>query len=240
MNGQTTAVTPLRQPEKRPGFVRRNAWILTLAAFLALVATLAAITWSGQHTATKAQESRIGQLEGRLKTAQLKNSERVEQDTLEALGISQRRLDADSRIVTRLAETAFTWDSGAAYERARAQLKDRYALTEDDAFLREFMPPSRYNEDDTGKRYYYIDTAGLNSAVGDAPDIEVVKVAAGDYAYAFLVDVAVTSDSVERNSASPEKVTAHRRMLLFVTVDAEGGVSGLSGIPASGSTRLSG
>ncbi|MEU6263735.1 hypothetical protein [Saccharopolyspora shandongensis] len=227
------------QRDKERGFLRRNGWVLAIAALLTLITVVTGTTWAGQHAALGDQKSRISELEDQLKTAELKKSELVEKDLLTSLGVSRNRLNKDARIITDLVKTALTWDSGTAYEQARTRLKDKHALSEDKGFLQQFMPASRYNEDAGGKRYYYIDVQGLNSAVGGDPDIEVAKVAAGDYTYAVLVDAAVTSDSVEQNNANPGRVTADRRMLLFVTVDADGGVSDLSGVPASGSTRHS-
>lgn len=128
---------------------------------------------------------------------------------------------------------------GQSYEAARESLKSRFGLTENGTFLKSFMPPSRFNEDGQGRRYHYIDTAGLNSALGAESDIEVVDVEAGIYTYAILADVEATYDAVSQNRASKASVTAHRRALLFVTVDAQGKVSNLSGIPASGETRYS-
>jgi hypothetical protein len=234
MKGQTAAA-----PQAGPGFVRRNGWVLAIAALLAVIATVFGMTWAGQQWALDRQKSAIDTLQERLKAAQLKNSERVSQDVLKSLGVSQGRLGEDAPIITSLVETAFTWDSGTAYEQARTKLKDTYGLSEKDAFLKDFMPPSRYNEDSTGKRYYYIDAEGLNSSVDGSPDIQVVKVVADDYTYLVLVDVGVTTDSVKQNGSRPGAVTADRRMLLFVTVDAAGDVSGFSGVPANGATRHS-
>ncbi|MEU7315492.1 hypothetical protein [Streptomyces sp. NPDC007083] len=198
------------------------------------------MSWVGHRERLERQQIRIDALEGRLKKAQLKNSERVDEDVLKAIGASRNRLDKDASIIAGLVDSAFTWDSGEAYAQARTRLKERYELTEKSEFLTRFMPPSRYNEDADGKRYYYIDTQGMNSAVGDEPEVEIVKVAAGDYSYAVLVDVEVTSDAVKRNNANKGRYAADRTVLLFLTVDAKGEVSDLSGVPTSGSTRHSG
>lgn len=224
----------------RPGFARRNALVLVVAAVLVAVTAGTALIWGSQRGALGAQEQRISGLEERIQDAERARSEQIDQNMLESLGISQSRAAGDATIIDRLVTTAFTWDSGLAYESAREDLKERYALSEDEPFLTQFMPPSRFNEDDSGKRYYYIDTQGMNSSVSGEPDVEVVKVRADEYTYAVLVDVSVTSDAVTQNNANPARVTAQRTMLLFLTVDAEGNVSGLSGVPASGSTRHSG
>lgn len=223
----------------RRGFVRRNLWVLTIAAVLAVVAVLAGLTWSAQRADLETQEKRIGEIEGQLADIEQKRSERVDADILESLGLSRNRLDGDAAVIDSLLDAAFTWDSGQAYAAARERLKDRFGLTEDDVFLREFVPPSRFNEDDEGNRYYYIDTVGMNSSPGDDPDIEVVDVQAGDYTYAVLADVEITSDAVIQDDASND-IAVSRQMLLFATVDAEGAVSDLSGVPASGVTRHSG
>ncbi|GHB82176.1 hypothetical protein GCM10010306_090920 [Streptomyces umbrinus] len=233
MTEQTAAST-------RRGFFRRNLSILVTAAVLTVVATVAGVTWSSQHAALAGQEAQINDIEGHLAGIQKKNAEQVNADVMAALGVSQNRLSTDGERIKSLLSMAFTWDSGQSYEAARESLKARFGLTENETFLKSFMPPSRFNEDSQGRRYYYIDTIGLNSALGADPDIEVVDVKAGIYTYATLADVEVTSDAVTQNKSSKASVTAHRHALLFVTVDAQGKVSNLSGVPASGETRHSG
>ncbi|MEU9601611.1 hypothetical protein AB0E06_32985 [Streptomyces sp. NPDC048109] len=222
------------------GFFRRGLSVLVTAAVLAVVATAAGVTWSSQHASLAEQEAQINDVEERLTGIRKKNAEQVNADVMAALGVSRNRLSADSERIKSLLSMAFTWDSGQSYEAARESLKSRFGLTENETFLKSFMPPSRFNEDSQGRRYYYIDTVGLNSALGEDPDIEVVDVKAGVYTYAALADVEVTSDAVSQNKASKASVTAHRRTLLFVTVDAQGKASNLSGVPASGETRYSG
>ncbi|MGW6600525.1 hypothetical protein [Streptomyces sp. NPDC055036] len=233
MTEQTAAST-------RQGFVQRNLWVLVIAAVLVAVATVAGLTWSSQRAELAGQEARIREVKEQLAGIQKKNAERVDADVLQALGISRNRLSTDGGRIKSLLEMTFTWDSGQRYEMARERLKSRFGLTENDVFLKSFMPPSRFNEDEQGRRYYYIDMAGLNSALGEDPGIEVVDVKADDYTYAVLADVEVTSDAVTQNSTSRASVTALRRMLLFVTVDAQGTVSNLTGVPASAETRHSG
>ncbi|WP_328689698.1 hypothetical protein OHA74_11505 [Streptomyces phaeochromogenes] len=224
----------------RRGFFRRNLSVLVTAAVLAVVATVASATWSSQHAALAEQETRISDVDGRLAGIQKKNAEQVNADVMAALGVSQNRLSTDGERIKSLLSMAFTWGSGQSYDVARESLKSRFGLAENETFLKLFMPPSRFNEDSRGRRYYYIDTVGLNSALGEDPDIEVVDVKAGVYTYAVLADVEVTSDAVSQNKASKASVTAHRRALLFVTLDAQGKVANLSGVPASGETRHSG
>ncbi|MGW0868969.1 hypothetical protein ACWD3Z_00600 [Streptomyces sp. NPDC002740] len=224
----------------RWGFFQRNLSALATAAVLAVVATVAGVTWGSQHAALAEQETQISDVEGHLAGIQKKNAEQVNADVMATLGVSQNRLSTDGERIKSLLSRAFTWDSGQSYTAARESLKSRFGLAENETFLKSFMPPSRFNEDSQGRRYYYIDTVGLNSALGVDPDIEVVDVQAGVYTYAILADVEVTSDAVSQNKASKASVTAHRRALLFVTVDAQGKVSNLSGVPASGETRHSG
>jgi hypothetical protein len=224
----------------RRGFFRRNLSVVVTAAVLTVVATVAGATWGSQHATLAEQEAQINDVEGHLTGIQKKNAEQVNADVMAALGVSQNRLSTDGERIKSLLSTIFTWDSGQSYEAARESLKSRFGLAEKETFLKSFMPPSRFNEDSQGRRYYYIDTVGLNSALGAEPDIEVVDVKAGVYTYAALADVEVTSDAVTQNKSSKVSVTAHRRALLFVTVDAQGKVSNLSGVPASGETRHSG
>ncbi|MCA4131913.1 hypothetical protein [Arthrobacter sp. M4] len=222
-----------------PGFMRRNALVVGVAVLLVTAVTVTGLTWGSQRSALDQQQQTITGLQGQLASVGTAKSEPVEQDVMQSLGVSQSRIHDDTQIVDRLVKTAFTWDSGQAYEAARRDLKERYHLSEDEQFLKQFMPPARFNEDASGKRYYYIDTQGLNSAVNADADLEVVKVTADEYTYAVQVEVAVTSDAVSQNKVAPDRVKSYRTVLVYLTVDAQGKVSGLSAIPAGGSTRHS-
>lgn len=222
-----------------PGFMRRNALVVGVTVLLVTAVTVTGQTWGSQRSALDQQQQTITGLQGQLASVGTAKSEQVEQDVMQSLGVSQSRIHDDTQIVDRLVKTAFTWDSGQAYEAARRDLKERYHLSEDEQFLKQFMPPARFNEDASGKRYYYIDTQGLNSAVNADADLEVVKVTADEYTYAVQVEVAVTSDAVSQNKVAPDRVKSYRTVLVYLTVDAQGKVSGLSAIPAGGSTRHS-
>ena len=222
-----------------PGFVRRNALVVAVAALLVTTATVTGLTWGSQRSALDAQQQTITGLQGQLVSATAARSEQIGQDILESLGVSQSRIHDDKQIVDRLVKTAFTWDSGQAYEAARQDLKERYHLSEDEQFLKQFMPPARFNEDTSGKRYYFIDTQGLNSTVNADTELEVVKVTADKYTYAAQVEVAGTSDAVSQNKVAPDRIKSYRTVLVYLTVDAQGKVSGLSAIPAGSSTRHS-
>ena len=222
-----------------PGFMRRNALVAGVAVLLVIAVTVTGLTWESQRSALDQQQQTITGLQGQLASVGTAKSERVEQDVMQSLGVSRSRIHDDTQVVDRLVKTAFTWDSGQAYEAARRDLKERYHLSEDEQFLKQFMPPARFNEDASGKRYYYIDTQGLNSAVNADADLEVVKVTADEYTYAVQVEVAATSDAVSQNKVAPDRVKSYRTVLVYLTVDAQGKVSGLSAIPAGGSTRHS-
>lgn len=221
-----------------PGFMRRNALVVGVAVLLVTAVTVTGLTRGSQRSALDQQQTITG-LQGELASVGTAKSEQVEQDVMQSLGVSQSRIHDDTQIVDRLVKTAFTWDSGQAYEAARRDLKERYHLSEDEQFLKQFMPPARFNEDAAGKRYYYIDTQGLNSAVNADADLEVVKVTADEYTYAVQIEVAATSDAVSQNKVAPDRVKSYRTVLVYLTVDAQGKVSGLSAIPARGSTRHS-
>ncbi|TQJ60891.1 hypothetical protein FBY30_3168 [Arthrobacter sp. SLBN-83] len=222
-----------------PGFMRRNALVVGVTVLLVTAVTVTGQTWGSQRSALDQQQQTITGLQGQLASVGTAKSEQVEQDVMQSLGVSQSRIHDDTQIVDRLVKTAFTWDSGQAYEAARRDLKERYHLSEDEQFLKQFMPPARFNEDAAGKRYYYIDTQGLNSAVNADADLEVVKVTADEYTYAVQIEVAATSDAVSQNKVAPDRVKSYRTVLVYLTVDAQGKVSGLSAIPAGGSTRHS-
>ncbi|MDT8913569.1 hypothetical protein [Amycolatopsis sp. PS_44_ISF1] len=236
INAKTTAV---RRQSPPPGFCRRNISILSTAALLAVVAGVVGAAWITRDAVLEQQVSTIGALQKQVTAAQSARYRQTENDVMISLGFSRIRMDKDVEIIRSLITTVFTWNSGTSYEHARTTLKQRYGITEHDPFLKIFMPPSRYNQDAAGTRYYYIDAQGLHSSVDGDPDIEITRATAGDYTYAVEVDVQTASDAVTQHTPDQAARANSRRMLLTLTVSAARRVSSLAGTPASARTRHS-
>lgn len=226
----------------KAGFWAKNRWVLVLGVLVAIGAVLVSTSGAARSSTLAAQRSQIRSLEAADSHEGQRQADISEKNGLEALGISASRVKADTATIGQLLTMAFTWDSGEAYETARESLQDRFDLSEKSAFFQTFMPPSRFNRDVNGKRYYYIDAVGLNAALDRTIDAEVVTVAGTRYRYAVMADVVVTADGpAQTDGASPSlpQSTATRRVLLYITIDARGTLSELIGVPPSGSTRAS-
>ncbi|MFK4087296.1 hypothetical protein ACI2LF_24525 [Kribbella sp. NPDC020789] len=224
------------------GFWARNRWVLLFAVLVAAAVVAAATSAATRSTALAAQKSQIRSLEARNSHETQRKADISEKNGLDGLGVSASRIKADTATIGQLLTMAFTWDSGQAYETARGSLQDRFDLSDRSAFLQTFMPPSRFNRDVNGKRYYYIDAVGLNSVLGRNIDTEVVAVTGTRYRYVVMADVVVSTDGpaqTDGQGTSLPPSTAIRRVLLYVTVDARGTISDLVGVPPSGPTRTS-
>ena len=235
----------IETPEQttKQGFWLRNRWVLVLGAMVAVGGCLAGISATGQSHAVASQTAQITQLQQDAASRQAKLEQVTAQNAFQALGVSDSRVKKDTAEIQRLLSTAFTWNSGDAYDTARATLKSRFDLTEEDAFLQSIMPPAQFNQDQSGKRYYYLDAIGLNSKLGNNVDIEVLEVSATNYRYAVMADTVVGSNdpaAIDAQGNSLPKPTATRRVLIFVTTDVTGRLTQMIGFPASGTTRLSG
>lgn len=240
MSENETVITT--QTEATPSFWARNIWVLLAAGIVLAVALGVALTNLGHTRSEEKQEARVGELEGQLRLAKQRQAEAVDTNTLEALGISASRVKDDGAAIREMLDTAFNWNSGEAFEEARESLKRRFHLSESDDFLLNFLPPSRFNEDSSGKRYYWVDSVGLNVEVKDGAQVEVVRVQGTSYQYAVLADLEFSSDFTDttgQHGNAALQPTTTRRVLLYVTVDGEGEFSGLHGIPATGLTRHS-
>jgi hypothetical protein len=224
------------------GFWARNSWVLLLGILVAAGVVAAGTSAVTRSTALAAQKSQIRSLEDSYSHETQRKADISEKNGLEGLGLSASRIKADSATIDQLLTMAFTWDSGLAYETARESLQDRFDLSDKSAFLQTFMPPSRFNRDANGKRYYYIDAVGLNSALGRNIDTEVVAVTGTRYRYAVMADVVVSADGPAQTDSQGTALppsTATRRILLYITLDARGTISDLVGVPPSGPARTS-
>jgi hypothetical protein len=245
MSEDTTAAEvqePLDADAEQP-FWRRNTPLLAAAAVVLAAATAITISWIGDARTTAAQSDRIDALEQRVRTAQTTKTRETDENTLEALGVTTSRVKTDTSAINQFLATSFSWTSGEEFQQARETLKRRYELTEFDDFLTHFLPPSRFNQDSTGEHYYWIDSVGLNSEVGDDVQVEVVRVQGTDYHYLVMADLEFSSDFTDttgREGNATMQPVAHRRVLVYLTIDGAGDFHAVRGIPASGTTRHSG
>lgn len=232
-----------QEQARKQGFWARNYWVLVLGAVVAVGGCLAGINAAGQSQAAATQTAQITQLQQDAAGRQAQLAQTTEQNAAQALGVSDSRVKKDTAEIQQLLSTAFTWDSGDSYETARETLKSRFDLTEEDAFLQSFMPAAQFNQDQSGKRYYFLDAIGLNSKLGSNVDVEVVEVSATNYRYGVMADTVVGANgsaAIDAQGNPMPKPTATRRVLIFVTTDATGKLTQMIGFPASGATRQSG
>lgn len=235
MNGADT-----HEASDRGHVLSRRLLLLGAGAVVATVTIGGVASMRGAQAEVTAQERQITTLEQKLREDQALSSSRITTETSESLGVDRERIAGDSTLVTDLFTTAFTWSSGEDYEAMRESLKETYGLREEDPFLHDFLQPSRFNEDDEGTRYYYLDTAGVNSSAnGGSVQVRVVSNSGGTYRYAVTGEVAVSSDAITGGDTAKGGTTETRRMMLLVSVDADGGVHDLEGASAGGLTRRS-
>lgn len=219
----------------RPGLLRRNLWVLMVTTVLVAACIGAGLQQMERSRGLDAQSGEITGLKKRLATARAAEDEAAEVNTYEALGVAKSRLVADRAIIDDVLATALTWDDGKSYEAARAELADDFDLDEEGPFLTEFMPPATRTVVD-GTSEYYIDAVGLVFSLSEDIDVDPVRVTGTDYEYAVVANVDVSSSNV-RPGSDGTTPTETRRMLLRITVGDEGEVSGLTGVPPSGTTR---
>lgn len=221
----------------------RHGWSVALAVLLIAGVSFTSLRYVSQQAELESQREEISALAHTQSQQHGEVAKKQQKNTMSALGVTPSRIERDTALVNALLETAFSWDSGEDYDTARDSVSKHFSVPEDAAFFTEFMPPADFNKDSQGVRYYYIDAIGLNSSLGADIDVEVVDAKATDYRYAVMADVDMSADASkstdsEGNVVAPASTT--RRVLLYVTVDGQGKVSDLSGIPASGVTKTSG
>lgn len=219
----------------RPGFLRRNLWVLVTTTVLVAACIGAGLQQTERSRGLDAQSGEIADLEKRLATARAAEDEAAEANTYEALGVTKSRLVTDRAVIDEVLTTAFTWDDGNSYEAARADLVDSFGLDEKGPFLTEFMPPATRTVVD-GTSEYYIDAVGLVFSLSEDIDVDPMRVAGTDYEYAVVAEIDVSSSNV-RPGSDGTTPTETRRMLLRITVDGKGEVSALRGVPPSGRTQ---
>lgn len=205
----------------RTSFVSRNLALILLAGLLVIMGVSTALT-VGSHRADLARQTKqVEGLEKRLQASRAREQKSREMSLVETTGVEVTRKNDDTVVITNLVKTAVTWRSGVQYDVARTSLQRRYGLPEGGQFLTTFLPPATYNQDSSGKRYYFIDSMAMGSRLADVK-VHVISARGSTYRYAVAVDAEVTSSEISGASAV-------RRSLLLVTTEADGSVTDLEG-----------
>lgn len=137
-------------------------------------------------------------------------------------GLSLARVAQDDEIAEALMEDVCTWYSWEEYMETRERIMRMYDLTEDDEFIKAFMPEVA-NMDADGKHYNDIDVFGYNMTF-ESLDSHVIGISADVYSYFSVVSVSARNDN--GNEAMATCVVMYK-----VTNDGE--LSGLSAMPIS-------
>lgn len=206
------------------GLMKRATFPLAAGVVLVTVSIISGVTGGAQAAATNAQQETLRSVTTQVEEARQK-AERVQTDTaLQLSGASDERVAADTEIAEGLAERVLTWDSHESYSAARSSTMRAYGLAETDPFMTGFLPAAPVTRDSQGNEYPYIDAAGLNSRVAGST-VKLLSVDALKYSYMALVNVESKSSDGLGSSTSIATI--------FLTIDGEGKVSGLSGFAST-------
>lgn len=220
-------------PRRRPGLV--NLILLVVVVLMAIGASLLLVSQnSALHRAQQDRQTAQDELDSRSTAVETVQDEQIHT----ALGADPKRMDDDAVVIDRLAEQIGTWDSGASYEQARADLIDELGMSDDDPFFVQFMPPAASNVDGNGDRTYYLDVMGIDSSVSDTT-IGLESVMADKYRYTVVVDTDITSEAVDSSSSPDGSDSTSGLVLLELTINSNGIVTDLDGAASSGVTRTS-
>lgn len=221
---------------------KRSKGLMVATSLVVVLGVACGVTVANQRGAEQAQQTQIVKLKDTVALERDKAVRQVSEDMNKDLGISSTRLLKDEQMLRELLGTAFNWNSGESYENARETLQRRYKVPEDSEFLTAFLPPSKFNEDGAGKRYYWLDSIGLNAKIDESKaQIDVASVSGSTYVYLVSGTLEYSSDFTDTTAkdgglgnAEPR---ANRQVLLEVTVQGDGSLGSVTGIPASGQTK---
>jgi len=212
------------------GRLKNSVFPLVAGAVLIVTSIIGGATVSAQDAQLEAQQSKLDKLTSAAEAARAATDDLETAASLADAGANPERVAADSDAIGELVRRTLTWDSDASYREARESTMRAYALGEDSALMKSFLPPAPVNLDGQGNEYPYI-AAGLNSQVGDYR-AKLLSVDGVNYVYMVLVDVQVKSgDGLG---------TAVNVATLFLTIDGEGTFSDLRGFASTTATRTSG
>lgn len=216
------------------GFIGNNVFPVLCAAALLLGGIFYGVTASSINSAQQDRATEMLQLEQQHVRA-LEAAENAQVELRDELtGADSDRAGDDLSAIEDMLSMALSWDDHDSYVDAREEMIQEYGLSQDSAFIQTFLPSAPVNTDGAGNEYPYIDAMGLNSAMAGF-DAEVIGVEGEDYSYLIVVEVSVESRVGSEQYRTSESAPA----VVFATVDAEGGITDLSGYPTAEEPRSS-
>lgn len=198
---------------------------------LVATATVSGVTLSGESAQLEQQQLQIESLRDQIEAATTDTAVAEQVAAATAVGGDAQRVAQDRNLIQGLAQDAFSWEDEQSYNDARAKVARVYGIPEDSRFLTTFFPPAPETRDADGNRYSYIDAAGLNSHVGE---VRAHLLSVKGINYRYMVHVTVLSSSSDGKDAAGNIAT------LFLTIDGDGVMTGVTGFAATERPRSSG
>lgn len=211
-----------RKKEKLPLISCAILAILSVAAFIFVSNSMGGTNSALRHELMMAQET--------LLTANInlaENHEIMEQEHRAAIvlhtNLDLNRVERDNQLALTYFTPAFSWQSGAEYDAARAIFVSD--LGETHPFIKTFMPPNG-----TIDRFNYIDLHALNSELISF-ETQVTNIHGETYQYIAIVTMATRGHLRNTGTLGPLSDQGFAVVILMYTVDDYGAIGNLSAWP---------
>ncbi|HEU5223070.1 MAG TPA: hypothetical protein VFU07_05240 [Candidatus Lumbricidophila sp.] len=220
--------------------MKRNRAVFPIVAGVLALSALGGLTWQQQvsDTAARAQDAQILKLEQSVTDLSKQTTNAASQAVALAAGAPSGEVDAalgrlntDKSAIETFVKTAFVWKDQASYDAARDSIARVWQLDPNGSFLKTFLPEAPMSTDSTGKKYSYIDAAGLNSSVGSVT-VKLTGVQGTEYHYLVMV-------SVLASSTDGSDTASRASVLEFTSVEA-GKFTSIQGWTSPTQSRVSG
>lgn len=222
------------EPKKRP--TKLVAIIFILVCALATTGVL--LKNHSNRQMLQGQEEKIVKLREQIAESRVQVQTAAQDIGVGDGGLDKTRVLSDQGKIKEILSGVFTFDSGPSYEDGRAKINAKYHL-EETGLMKNVVLPADYNEDDSGKRYYYIDAMGFNSTLDSDVVITTVSNVAGRYTYLVESVSTITQDSIKEGSRG-SAITGSQRVFSKVVIEPDGTISTFDSAVSSSSPKSAG
>lgn len=188
------------------GLIRQ--FIVPILCFLAVVGTWMYTSGiKGDHAdRLSANQETIASLKNQADVKNLAAQNKTVVLNSELSGANDKQKADDDAAFKRLMGSATTWTSYKEYMDARAKIKTTYHMSENDQFLKTFMPSFKAITDRSGKNYNLIDTNGYNVRF-EGMTSTLTNVKPNSYQYFAVVTVSSQASKTNDRAETHDVVT---------------------------------